>query len=594
MPRHVHSNSKACQWVRQPIDIADVLSFPRKHRCHRTSGMLRDGLSTMAKPRFPIMFGRFRVLARLGIGGMGEVFLAVHEGAGGFKRRVALKRLLPHLIYDGDAGESLLAEASLLAQLHHPNICEVYSLEEVEGQHCIVMEYLEGLSLNELVKQSVQRDSHLPLPLVTALFAQACEGLHYAHELRDADGRPMDLIHRDVSPHNLFVTYHGVTKLLDFGIAKTTASAEKTATGAIKGKTAYVSPEQVRARPLDRRTDIFSLGVSLYEALTLVSPFRRESMFATIEAIARATPPALPRLRPTVGKRLTAVVGRALAQDPDRRFSTAIEVRTALMESVEPQARPWSRDRVATYLREVFADALEAHEKQLASWTALASTGDNIETLVDVRPAESDSETSEKTRSRTDPSGGSAIREAETRSAVGLEPVAASSTPDVGVSVEIASSGEQMRAPRNRALLPAALAAAAVALAATWYLATREGATAEPVVIYRERSTPAESPTALRGASSPEVDRYTRALAAHKRELLVCLREHAAQITGSPELHLHFQIDAEGVVQHASLEPRELADTDLGACVSGVATRLRFEPTGASTTVRVPLRIQTR
>src|SRR5262245_54532703 len=198
-------------------------------------------------------------------GGMAELFLAYIEGHGGFERIVALKRILPHLTQDPQFKELFLNEGRITSRLMHQNICTVFELDEVDGELYIVMEYLDGVSWDQLIAATPPGPE--AMRLTAAIVAQAAEGLHYAHSLHDLDGRPTPVIHRDVSPHNVFITADGTCKVLDFGVSKMMTDGPRTRTGVIKGKLPYMSPEQIRGDQIDGRADVFSLGVCVWEAL---------------------------------------------------------------------------------------------------------------------------------------------------------------------------------------------------------------------------------------------------------------------------------------------------------------------------------------
>src|SRR5215510_13595536 len=229
-------------------------------------------------------FGKYSLVARLATGGMAEIFLARLQGAAGFEKLVCIKRILPHLARDKQFVAMFLDEARIAARITHPNVCQVFELGEIDGSYYIAMEYLEGVPLSCFRRHD--HDGPLPAPrLVAGIAVQACEGLHHAHQLKASDGRRMDLVHRDVSPQNLFVTIDGIVKVLDFGIAKVQDASVRTTTGAVKGTYAYMAPEQLRGERLDRRTDVFAMGIVMWETLAQKHLFRRETDFLTFQAI---------------------------------------------------------------------------------------------------------------------------------------------------------------------------------------------------------------------------------------------------------------------------------------------------------------------
>ncbi len=279
-------------------------------------------------------FGRYTLRGLLASGGMADVYAAELESSAGFRKRVAIKRMRAHLVSDPTFVGMFLEEARLGSLLSHPKICEVYELAQVEGEYYMAMEYLHGVTLSSLLAACSRRGQSLPLPIVAGIFAQVCEGLQYAHERRDRDGNLLCLVHRDVSPQNLFIRDDGVVKVLDFGIAKADDSGHLTSTGSFKGKTAYMSPEQLQGKQLDRRTDVWSLGVVLFEALTGKRLFRRGALLETVYAIANEPIPLLSDLRPDAPPALCNVASRALCRERDWRFASAEKLRSALLQAM--------------------------------------------------------------------------------------------------------------------------------------------------------------------------------------------------------------------------------------------------------------------
>ena len=269
--------------------------------------------------RAPARLGRYELIGLLATGGMAEIHLARLAGEAGFEKIVVVKRLLPELVASRAFVAMFLDEGKLVARLDHPNICEVHELGRDGAEYFLVMPYLDGVAATELIAQPRDPDRIAQLRVATGVIAQACAGLHHAHELRDADGTPVGLVHRDVSPSNLFVTTKGVVKVLDFGIAKVRGATE-TEVGTVKGKTQYMAPEQLLGDALDRRADVFALGIVLYELATHQRLFKRASDYLAARAIleepiprADEVDPAIPtraRRRDREGARARA--GRAL------------------------------------------------------------------------------------------------------------------------------------------------------------------------------------------------------------------------------------------------------------------------------------------
>jgi serine/threonine-protein kinase len=303
----------------------------------------------------PPRVGRYEILARLDTGGMAEILLGRVTGPMGFERAVVIKRILPHLARDPSFVEMFLDEARIIAAIRHPNVVQVQDLASEGEDLFLVFEYLEGESASALIHRLRARARTLSPAVCAYIAAEACAGLHAAHELKRPDGTPQDLVHRDVSPANLFIAYDGSIKVIDFGIAKAADRDASTQAGQVKGKLAYMSPEQAGGRELDRRSDVYSLGVTLYELSTGTNPFRRASDVATLEAIRREplAPPS--SIVPTYPRELEAVCTKALARDAQERYATAADMRRDLLgvlRALDDQHTP--EDVLADLMAELF------------------------------------------------------------------------------------------------------------------------------------------------------------------------------------------------------------------------------------------------
>jgi serine/threonine-protein kinase len=274
--------------------------------------------------------GRYELLSRVGRGGMATVWAARHRGAHGFSRIVALKTMLPELSDDADFQRMFLAEARLAASIRHPNVLETIDFGEENGLPYIVMEWVDGESLSALMKSAFLQGG-MPLPIALKLIVDACAGAHAAHELRDDQDRLVGLVHRDVSPPNVLVSYDGVVKLADFGVAKTIEVGNAlTLGGQVKGKLRYMAPEQLLGAEVDRRTDLFALGISLYQLTTGRHPWPGDTAAVTIRKILSETaaPPA--SFVESYPAELERIVLKALARNPAERFQTAAEMAVAI------------------------------------------------------------------------------------------------------------------------------------------------------------------------------------------------------------------------------------------------------------------------
>jgi eukaryotic-like serine/threonine-protein kinase len=315
----------------------------------------------------PEWLGRYELLAPLAQGGTAEVFLARLVGAGGFEKVVVLKRLLEHLADDREYVDMFLDEARLGARLDQSNIVQTIELGCVDGHYFIAMEYLQGLSLHHVGKQALRRAGGLPPELTLALAVQACTGLHYAHEATQADGTPLRLVHRDISPQNLIVTYEGVLKIVDFGIAHAAAEARdaRTRVGFIKGKFAYMSPEQCLGKPFDRRCDVFALAIVVHELLTGKRLFRRANDYDTYQAIVSGAVPRPSQLNPRLDAAIDAVLLKALATRPEQRYLSAEAFGEDLQALLHRMGKHGSSGEIARYLEQHFQPEIAAQERLL-------------------------------------------------------------------------------------------------------------------------------------------------------------------------------------------------------------------------------------
>jgi serine/threonine protein kinase len=289
-----------------------------------------DSVSAAEARPAPARLGRYELIGLLATGGMAEIHLARLAGEAGFEKIVVVKRLLPELVASQTFVSMFLDEGKLVARLDHPNICEVHELGRDGAEYFLAMPYLDGVSVHALISRPRESDRIAELRVACAIVAQACAGLHHAHELRDADGAPANLVHRDVSPSNLFVTSTGMVKVLDFGVAKVRGATE-TEVGTIKGKQQYMAPEQVLGESLDRRTDIFALGIVLFELATHQRLFKRASDYLTARAILEEAIPRADEVDPAIPPRVADVIAKALARSAADRHATAAELANALV-----------------------------------------------------------------------------------------------------------------------------------------------------------------------------------------------------------------------------------------------------------------------
>jgi eukaryotic-like serine/threonine-protein kinase len=312
------------------------------------------------------VLGRYELLMPIAAGGMAMVWAARMKGTRGFQKIVAVKTMLPKLSEDPAFEQMFLDEASLASQVRHPHVVEILDLGEQDGVLYLVMEWIDGTPLNHLMR-AAKTSGGIPLPIGVRIVMHACGGLQAAHELRDDKGQLVGLVHRDISPQNVLVTFDGVTKVVDFGVAKATAlGGGATAAGQIKGKIAYMAPEQIKGATIDRRVDVFAMGVVLYALTTGKHPFRKESEAATMYRICSPEPAMSPRkLVPGYPAALERVVMQALAKDPAKRYPTANDLLRALDQSLPQSMRVSTDEGVAAFVRGLIGDKQEERRAQL-------------------------------------------------------------------------------------------------------------------------------------------------------------------------------------------------------------------------------------
>ncbi|MCA9675197.1 MAG: serine/threonine protein kinase, partial [Myxococcales bacterium] len=319
----------------------------------------------------PVPFGKYYLLERINVGGMAEVFRAKSFGVEGFERLVAVKRILPNIAEDRDFIKMFIDEAKIAVQLNHANIAQIFDLGVVDNAYYIALEHIHGRDLRAIFDRC--RNQGEPMSIAQACFVvmKVCEGLDYAHNKRDQSGKEIGLVHRDVSPQNVLVSFEGEVKLIDFGIAKAADKSSKTQAGILKGKFGYMSPEQVRGLPIDRRSDIFSCGIVLYELLTGERLFVGESDFSTLEKVRNVEilPPSTYNRK--IPDELERIVLKALAKDVEERYQNAIDLHDELQAFVYTASEFYSRKDLAAWAKKTFAREIEEETAKLESYRQL-------------------------------------------------------------------------------------------------------------------------------------------------------------------------------------------------------------------------------
>lgn len=309
----------------------------------------------------PIRFGKYLLLEKIGSGGMAELYRGKIVGVQGFEKLIAIKKILPHLSDEQDLVSSFIDEAKLAALLHHQNIVHIYDFGVIDDSYFIAMEFLLGKDLGVITRKAKQKMQPLSLEYALFIASRVCNGLEYAHKLKDFQGRHLNIIHRDVSPQNIFVTYEGDVKVVDFGIAKAATQSTKTQVGMIKGKVAYMSPEQAEGKTIDHRSDIFSAGIILYEMITGHRLFTGDTL-KILSKVREAEFEPLEEVIKDLQPKVYDVLHLALAKEPDQRYQSAGEMVTDLEEclyrlSMRPSARGLSQ-----YMKLIFEEEITVEE----------------------------------------------------------------------------------------------------------------------------------------------------------------------------------------------------------------------------------------
>jgi serine/threonine-protein kinase len=377
------------------------------------------------------LLGRYRTIATIGQGGMARVYLTVSQGAGGFNKLFVVKELRTELLEDRAFVDMFLDEARLAAQLSHPNIVQTYEVGSENGRHFIAMEYLEGNPLHEVIARDRAK---IPLGIHLRILVEVLAALHAAHEAIDYAGQPLNVVHRDVSPQNVFVCYDGRVKLLDFGIAKAIGTSAMTEAGTLKGKIGYLAPEQALGTKIDRRADLFAVGVLLWEALSRQRFTRSEPEVVVLQKRVNGTYTKIEDVAPDAPPSLIAICNRAMASEPKERYATALEFEEALTEWLSTSSKRCGTREIGAYVSGLFSEE-KAKMRSLVEACISEASSVSAPNLAQIRGAPVSSATeshsgphplavalSESTRTRVEGTRGRASKDGPkvTRIAVGV------------------------------------------------------------------------------------------------------------------------------------------------------------------------------
>jgi serine/threonine protein kinase len=464
---------------------------------------------------------------------MGEIFLARLEGAAGFEKLFVIKRIIPHVANDSRFRAMLIGEARIAANMSHGNICQVYDLDESDHQLYIVMEYLEGVTLLAVLRKYAHQQRQLPLGFIAGVVHQVAEGLHYAHELRNRAGELMGIVHRDVSPSNLFLTESGVAKVTDFGVAKAKGSTS-TASGAVKGKFAYMAPEQLTGHEVDRRADVFALGVVIVELISNRRLFQRKTDYLTFRAVMEQPLPDFRLHRADLPDALIPILTRALARDREERYATVRDLDTAVTEVI---GRPWTQAEISELIRSDFGEELRRHHGEVSG----VINRSVVRTMPVILESPSDPEAESYLAFETSV-------ETDATRLPGPEP-------------------GDIRSSRLRRGTWIAAGAAAIALVLVGVLAIRE-----------LRAPPRQSPSVESPRTAVTVARpsepYGAAIHARNAELARCVAQHDEPLPAGAQAVL--RIGADGRAREVALTPRQVDQSALGKCLREVLATTVF------------------
>ncbi len=550
----------------------------------------------------PARFGRYVLQERIGDGGMGVIYRATQQGIAGFEKTVAVKLILPNLIRASpEFAAQLIQEAKLSVLMSHPDIIQVYDLGEVNGQIYISMEYVPGGSVASMLSRRAQQQQPIPVEAAVGIVTHVCRGLHYAHELRDQQGQPLGIIHRDVSPSNVLVSELGLVKIIDFGIARAATNLQLTAPGHVRGKLAYLAPEQFNGAVIDRRVDVFATGIVLMELLLLRPLFGRGTDKETLQQMFyKRDVPRLSEARPDAPAALAAVVDRAMAYDPKDRFATAAEFADALSSTcsllegealaraLEIRARPLAKtvqeegphSNTTDENTDVFAPKV-AHEAKQSSPSDVASAF-AVTRPIATPPKAAPAPTSDaKARGRRWLVGAVslvAVLCAGTVSAwFASRPPAAEQAPahsSMQVKTQPKQDHPRDEPPKKKPATPASDEQAQPTASNPIPAAKVKASTS------RGKVARAASDDKVKASGRPlEAAEIEAAVRQHEKRFGACLRQHFDPKT-QPEgtLLVNFKILQDGSVAKTWIRPDVYANSPMARCVEAVARKVRLRP----------------
>ncbi|MDQ3263473.1 MAG: protein kinase, partial [Myxococcota bacterium] len=334
----------------------------------------------------PQVFGKYLLLERISVGGMAEIFIAKAFGVEGFERMLAIKKILPSMAEDLEFITMFIDEARISSQLNHANVVHIHELGKYDDAYYIAMEHVQGLDLRAIAELYRRERQAMPVPMAAYIISRVCEGLDYAHRAKDGRGQDLNIVHRDVSPQNVLVSFDGEVKIIDFGIAKAANRTQQTQVGILKGKFGYMSPEQALGKPIDRRSDLFAVGVILYELLTGDRLFVGESDFSVVEKVRNADIISPREMNPEIPKALEKVILKALARDQHDRYQWCSELQEDLNRFLISEGTIYSGKQLSHFMHEAFADDLQLEAERMERFASVERPDDLEDSNVAVSP----------------------------------------------------------------------------------------------------------------------------------------------------------------------------------------------------------------
>ena len=560
-----------------------------------------------------VVLGRYRVVAPLARGGMGIVYLGRLEGAAGFSKPVVIKTVIPDA-KDARAAQLFAREARIVSNLQHPGIVGVLDFGEVDGEYIMVLEYVHGFHLGSWWRFVQGARGSMPVAHAVEVLLPVLDALEFAHRLKRADGTPLDIVHRDISPANILLDLQGNVKLHDFGIARMADDEFKTQDGTFRGTLSFTAPETLQGVPASPRSDLYACGVVLYQLLTGVNPFRGEMPSETLHRVMSHVPPRLRSVREEASAPLEEAVARALEKEPAARFESAGAFAAALRA-----ARTWSEAEttaeMASAIERDFSSpemsaflGVDSLRSRDAAWRAAQSAASSLP-LASSRPPgaarEQITETGEVAAAPAGPSLTAPVGPAASQPAVATVPVAPPSATKSTPLIVFAAGGLVLamggvsyawlaRAPappKERFLLieKQIEPEAPGSVGPSWSGAALQPPPDVPAAAPSSSATPPAAKLAARPVLDASGNSITAAFQRQRGRVEACFRAEPAAAAAQPQLTIRFQIEASGAVRSADLVPASLAGSALGSCILGVARGTRFPAGDAPVSFTIPI-----